>query len=168
MREYRIGGAAARGARKYFVREARCRLAILLGKEIVSSEFKYSPDYRLFEYACSLLAADKPTEAIKEFASLHEQHADEFRVVFMLAGSYFEAARFEEASHHFRRAVDMRPTHELSSLLLFHPLWEDERHHEAIEEMDRFIVIQFFNGRDSLNIRNRERRDRIQSFAEYA
>ena len=107
----------------------------------MSSEFKNSSDYRLFEYACSLLAAEKHLAAIHEFEVLRDQHPEEFRVVFMLAGSFFEADRFEEAALHFRKAVIMRPTHELASLLLFHSLWNDDLQQEAMEEMNRFLAV---------------------------
>jgi len=84
---------------------------------------KAKPSDALVEYASSLLAAGKAEAAVTEFEALHESYPEEMRILFMLGGSYFEANRFADAAACLEAVVRHRPTHELSSLLLFHSLW---------------------------------------------
>jgi hypothetical protein len=102
---------------------------------------KKRPSDELFDYACSLFAADKKHAAVAEFESLHESYPDEMRVLLMLGGSYYEVERFTDAAACLEAVVQHRPTYELASSLLFHSLWHLGREREAKTVLHRYLTI---------------------------
>lgn len=107
----------------------------------MSKHRKERPWDALFDYACSLRNSGKPDEAVSEFELLHESYPDETLILFMLGVAYFEADRFAKAVACAELVVKRKPTHELSSLLLFHSLSSLGRKDEAIAEMHRFLAV---------------------------
>lgn len=51
-----------------------------------------------------------------------------------------EMGKLSEAEAHFRKATELRPSHHLASLGLFHSLWEQGLEEDALREAKRFTA----------------------------
>jgi predicted Zn-dependent protease len=81
------------------------------------------------------LAVQRLLPLIEEYPELTIVHAC---LAFMLSCS----GAHEEAIERGRKAVQMGPTGEKTSLVLFHVLYTAGRRTEAVEEMKRFLAIR--------------------------
>lgn len=59
----------------------------------------------------------------------------------VLAAVYWDTENLEKAVENFGMAIELSPTHELSSLGLFHCLWDQGKEDDAFKEMRRFQSI---------------------------
>ena len=107
----------------------------------MSKSRKKRPSDALFEYACSLIAAEKFEASVSELEALRESYPDEIRVLIMLGGAYYENGQPVQAAACMETVVQQRPTLELSSLVLFHSLLDLGRKSDAIAEAHRFLAI---------------------------
>lgn len=64
------------------------------------------------------------------------------KATFILLGNlYWGKDDLKQAQAYFRKAVELDPQWEIASLALYHTLWSNGLHEEALEEMKRFVQV---------------------------
>lgn len=80
-------------------------------------------------------------EALNLLLALRNSEPESPAVLCVLGHTYWDMRQLDDAIANFKRATEMRPTAGAASLGLFHCLWEQEKHYEALEEVKRFMAV---------------------------
>lgn len=98
----------------------------------------------LFNLSLRLRDEGKTEEAIKGLTHIINTTEDHFLapVYGVLGGIYFENDKLEIALHNYKKAVSLTPSSELASLGVFHSSWDLGKISEAINEMERFLLLK--------------------------
>ena len=92
--------------------------------------------------AATQLANDGDFEAALELIERTKENApSDPRVLRTLAGTLFRAQKYEEGVRAAQHATQVTPDSEISSLSLFHCLWNLDRQEEAKAEAARFLSV---------------------------
>lgn len=91
-----------------------------------------------FELAIQHRQRGEHKEAIELLNSLMERTPSYYAV---LGDSYWELGLYPEAIRSFKKAIELAPESEASSLGLFHCLWETGDVDGAFDEMRRFLSL---------------------------
>jgi len=89
--------------------------------------------------ARTLLEAGNGDDARMLLLELLRRDKNNQAALMMLGGSYFSAAKLQEAEMVFERLVIMEPGNGKFSVALFNTLWKQGRQDEAAEEIRRFM-----------------------------
>lgn len=94
-----------------------------------------------FDEALSLRDRGEPDACIAILQDLAREYPNVAAIFGMLGGTQWQVGRLENAAANFRRATQLSPKSELSSLGLFHALWDLGHRQEALSEMRRFLAL---------------------------
>lgn len=94
-----------------------------------------------FRKAKEMWANGNNREAVIAFSELIENNPESSILRAFLGNTYSEMGEFSKAEESFRMAVNLSPKNERCSVGLFHSLWDQGKHIEAIEEKVRFTNI---------------------------
>lgn len=95
----------------------------------------------LFEQAFAFEEGGEHDQALELRGRLLDCYPDNERVIIAFARSLAAVGSTEEAERQYRKAIFIFPYSELSSLQLFHFLWDANRTDDAFVEMKRFQSI---------------------------
>lgn len=92
----------------------------------------------LFKKAGDLYKKGKIKEALPILKSLYESNPTSPAFTATLANTFWDLGDTTKAGELFSKAVDISPKSELTSLGLFHLLWEKGKRGKAVREIERF------------------------------
>jgi tetratricopeptide (TPR) repeat protein len=80
-------------------------------------------------------------EALNLLLALSNSEPESPAVLCVLGHTYWDMHQLDDAIATFKRAIEMRPAAAAASLGLFHCLWDQGKHCEALEEVKRFMSV---------------------------
>lgn len=83
----------------------------------------------------------KLQEALNLLLALSNSEPESPAVLCVLGHTYWDMRQLADAIAAFKRVIEMRPGLAAASLGLFHCLWEQGKHYEALEEVKRFMSV---------------------------
>jgi tetratricopeptide (TPR) repeat protein len=93
-----------------------------------------------FKEAICLRDAGDIQGAISILRSLYNDHPDNLAILLALGNLFWKSLNYEEAIILFTQATCRSPDSELSSVALFHSLWDAKKKIEALDEAKRFLL----------------------------
>lgn len=103
-------------------------------KENVSEIFKNK-----FNEALTLKNQNKLNDSLNMFINLSKEYPEHFIVYVFIGLIYWDLHKLNDASLAFKKAVELNPKSEKTSIGFFHLLWEQGNQIEALDEMKRFL-----------------------------
>ena len=92
-----------------------------------------------FNAALTLKNQNNLTDSLKMFIELSKENPKHFMVYVFVGLIYKDLQKLDEASLAFKKAVELNPKSEKTSIGYFHILWELGNQFEALDEMKRFL-----------------------------
>lgn len=81
-----------------------------------------------------------PDRSIEILILVKNQYPDNKKIFFFLGNAYFLTEMWNEAEKCYRKAIKYYPNSVRISLGLYHSLWKQNKIHEAVNELDRFLA----------------------------
>jgi tetratricopeptide (TPR) repeat protein len=98
-------------------------------------------DRRLFSLAQQQSRQGDTQAVVRTIRELVDRCPNSGLFAAILANALKSLGEIDEAECYFKRAVELSPTSEKTSLGLFHCLWSQGKEDEAFDEMRRFIRL---------------------------
>jgi tetratricopeptide (TPR) repeat protein len=96
-----------------------------------------------FSVASDLSKENRLIDAIPILEELASGRPDCALFQAVLANAYWESGNLSKAEDLFQLAARLKPKWEKASLGLFHVLWDQRKHDEALNEIKRFMTISY-------------------------
>ncbi len=97
--------------------------------------------YREYEKALILRGEGNYRAAKDILSELAKESPESFLVHLVLGHCYWKLGEIESAENAFQNAVVLKPLRRLASLGLFHSLWDQGKHENALMELKRFQTL---------------------------
>ena len=111
------------------------------------SEYTENESNEIFKLATEKRDANQYQDALGLLLSIYHSPKMKTSAAFhaFIAHMYMEIGDSDQAVNNFKKSVEIAPTWDVSSLGLFHALWEKNEVDSAFEEIRRFTKAGGFN-----------------------